>query len=295
MLSVVFAGFLFSTSAATRSLLDFPGTPISVGSWRVFLGGLTLLIYARFRYGSAGIKQLVRLPVIWIIGSSTLLYQIAFFFGASRIGVALGTLGSLALAPFLSGLLGWAIGTGKPSRAWAKSTVLAIIGLGLLTGFSGSVDPIGLLAVFMAGNMYAVMTVYGVQIVKRIGVSGAEVLAVSFGIGSLLSIPIVATTSSWITKPTDVFLVVYLGLATTGLAYIFFGNGITHLSPGTVSTMTLAEPVLATIWGVFLLSEPMGLRGWVGAGIILIALLYLGISESRNPKGSKTEKVATNA
>jgi DME family drug/metabolite transporter len=121
------------------------------------------------------------------------------------------------------------------------------------------------------------------------------VLAVSFGIGSLLSIPIVATTSSWITKPTDVFLVVYLGLATTGLAYIFFGNGISHLSPGTVSTMTLAEPVLATIWGVFLLSEPMGLRGWVGAGIILIALLYLGIAESRNPKGSKTEKVATNA
>jgi drug/metabolite transporter (DMT)-like permease len=59
--------------------------------------------------------------------------------------------------------------------------------------------------------------------------------------------------------------------------------------------MTLAEPVLATIWGVFLLSEPMGLRGWVGAGIILIALLYLGMAESRNPKSSKTEKVATNA
>lgn len=295
MLSVVLASFLFSTSAATRSLLDFPGTPISVAAWRVFLGGLGLLAYARYKYGSAGLITLVKLPIVWVMGSATLLYQIAFFFGTSRIGVALGTLGSLALAPFLSGLLGWAIGTGKPSRAWAKSTVLAVIGLTLLTGLSGNADLIGLLAVFMAGNMYAIVTVYGVQLVKKHKVSGAEVLAVSFAIGSLCASPLVATTSSWISKPSDVFLVVYLGLATTGLAYIFFGNGISHLSPGTVSTMTLAEPLLATFWGVFLLSEPMSGRGWLGAGIILFALLYLGLAESKTPHGEELGEVVSNA
>jgi DME family drug/metabolite transporter len=134
-----------------------------------------------------------------------------------------------------------------------------------------------------------------VQLVKKYKVTGAEVLAVSFGIGSLFASPVVATTSSWISKPSDVFLVVYLGLATTALAYIFFGNGISHLSPGTVSTMTLAEPLLATFWGVFLLSEPMSVRGWFGAAIILVALLYLGLVESRNPHGEELGEVVINA
>ena len=295
MLAVVFASFLFSTSAAVRALLDFPGTPVSVAAWRVFLGGIFLLAYARIRYGSTGISKLIKLPTIWLMGSATLVYQMAFFFGAARIGVALGTLGALALAPFLSGLLGWAIGTGKPSRAWVISTALAVLGLTLLTGLNGTMDLLGLFAVFMAGNMYAIYTVFGVQTVKKHGVSGAEVLAVSFAIGSLFAAPIVVTTSSWIVSTSDVLLVLYVGIATTALAYIFFGTGISRLSPGTVSTMTLAEPVLATVWGVFLLSEPMSTQGWIGSAIILFALLYLGRAESKDPKGEELGEAVARA
>jgi len=295
MLAVVLASFLFSTSAAVRALFDFPGTPISVAAWRVFLGGIGLLIYARIRYGSQGIKTLIKLPVIWVMGSATLIYQIAFFFGAGRIGVALGTLGALAMAPFLSGLLGWAIGTGKPSRAWANATVLAVIGLALLTGVKGQLDFIGLAAVFLAGNMYAVFTVFGVKTVKQYGFNGVEVLAVSFGLGSVFAFPIVINTSGWISGSSDLLLLIYIGFATTTLAYIFFGQGISRLSPGTVSTMTLAEPVLATIWGVFLLSEPMSVPGWFGSGIILLALLYLGLAESKNPRSKELGKAVANA
>lgn len=287
MLAVVFASFLFSTSAAVRALLDFPGTPVSVAAWRVFLGGIFLLAYARIKYGASGIKVLFRLPVVWLMGIATLMYQMAFFFGADRIGVALGTLGALALAPFLSGLLGWAIGTGRPSKAWAISTMLAVIGLALLTGLNGKMDLLGLFAVFMAGNMYAIFTVFGVQQVNRYGITGAEVLAVAFAIGAIFATPVVVATSSWITSASDILLVMYVGIATTALAYIFFGTGISRLSPGTVSTMTLAEPVLATIWGVFLLSEPMTFQGWVGSAVILFALLYLGRAESKDPKGEE--------
>jgi DME family drug/metabolite transporter len=62
-----------------------------------------------------------------------------------------------------------------------------------------------------------------------------------------------------------------------------FGNGLTHLNPGTVSTLTLAEPVLATLMGVFILGEAMNFRGWVGCAVIIGALALLGIVESRTP------------
>lgn len=287
ILSVLLACVLFSTSATGRAYLDFPGSSISVGAWRVFLGGIGLAAYAAIRYGTTGIKKLIRLPIVWVMALAVLAYQISFFIGAARIGVAMGTLGALATAPFFAGLLGWVVGTGKPSAIWAVSTVMGVLGLALITGVSEVRDNIGFFAVFISGVMYAVFTVFGVRLTRTHDVTGAEVLGAAFGIGALLSLPIVLFTSAWINSAILIGFVLYIGLATTALGYILFGNGLTRLSPGTVSTLTLAEPVLATLMGVFILGEAMNLRGWVGCAVIIGALALLGIVESRTqPKSS---------
>lgn len=289
VVSVLLACVLFSTSATGRAYLDFPGSSISVGAWRVFLGGIGLAAYAAIRYGTTGLRRLVRLPIVWVMALAVLAYQISFFIGAARIGVAMGTLGALATAPFFAGLLGWLVGTGKPSAVWAVSTLMGVTGLALITGVSEVRDNLGFFAVFISGVMYAVFTVFGVRLTRTHDVTGAEVLGAAFGIGALLSLPIVLFTSAWIDSALLVGFVLYIGLATTALGYILFGNGLTHLSPGTVSTLTLAEPVLATLMGVFILGEPMNLRGWVGCAVIIGALALLGIVESRNPKKLETE------
>ncbi len=113
----------------------------------------------------------------------------------------------------------------------------------------------------------------------------------SFGLGAVLALPVVVMTSAWVNSAVNVGLIVYLGLASTTVAYILFGNGLTHLSPGTVSTLTLLEPVMATILGVFVLGEPMGLRGWIGCATIISALAILGIVESRVVTGEIGEGI----
>lgn len=289
VVSVLLACVLFSTSATGRAYLDFPGSSISVGAWRVFLGGIGLAGYAAYRYGTSGLRRLVRLPVVWVMALAVLAYQISFFIGAARIGVAMGTLGALATAPFFAGVLGWIVGTGKPTGVWAASTVMGVIGLALITGVSEVRDHLGFFAVFISGVMYAIFTVFGVRLTRTHDVTGAEVLGAAFGIGAVLSLPIVLFTSAWINSAMLVGFVLYIGLATTALGYILFGNGLTHLSPGTVSTLTLAEPVLATLMGVFILGEAMNLRGWIGCAVIIGALALLGIVESRTPAKSNME------
>lgn len=289
VVSVLLACVLFSTSATGRAYLDFPGSSISVGAWRVFLGGIGLAAYAAFRYGTSGLRRLVKLPIVWVMALAVLAYQISFFIGAARIGVAMGTLGALATAPFFAGVLGWIVGTGKPSAIWAVSTVMGVVGLALITGVSEVRDNLGFFAVFISGVMYAVFTVFGVRLTRTHGVTGAEVLGAAFGIGAVLSLPIVLFTSAWIDSALLVGFVLYIGLATTAFGYILFGNGLTHLSPGTVSTLTLAEPVLATLMGVFILGEAMNLRGWIGCAVIIGALALLGIVESRTPTKSNLE------
>ena len=289
VVSVLLACVLFSTSATGRAYLDFPGSSISIGAWRVFLGGIGLAAYAAIRYGTSGLRRLVKLPVVWVMALAVLAYQISFFIGAARIGVAMGTLGALATAPFFAGVLGWIVGTGKPSGIWAISTVMGVIGLALITGVSEVRDNLGFFAVFISGVMYAIFTVFGVRLTRTHDVTGAEVLGAAFGIGAVLSLPIVLFTSAWINSALLVGFVLYIGLATTALGYILFGNGLTHLSPGTVSTLTLAEPVLATLMGVFILGEAMNLRGWIGCAVIIGALALLGIVESRTPTNSNLE------
>jgi len=220
---------------------------------------------------------------------AVLAYQISFFIGAARIGVAMGTLGALATAPFFAGVLGWFVGTGKPTAVWAVSTAMGVVGLALITGVSEVRDNLGFFAVFISGVMYAVFTVFGVRLTRTHDVTGAEVLGAAFGIGAVLSLPIVLFTSAWINSALLVGFVLYIGLATTALGYILFGNGLTHLSPGTVSTLTLAEPVLATLMGVYILGEAMNLRGWIGCAVIIGALALLGIVESRTPTKSNLE------
>lgn len=289
VVSVLLACVLFSTSATGRAYLDFPGSSISVGAWRVFLGGIGLAGYAAYRYGTSGLRRLFKLPVVWVMALAVLAYQISFFIGAARIGVAMGTLGALATAPFFAGILGWIVGTGKPSAIWAVSTVMGVMGLALITGVSEVRDNLGFFAVFISGVMYAIFTVFGVRLTRTHDVTGAEVLGAAFGIGAVLSLPIVLFTSAWINSALLVGFVLYIGLATTALGYILFGNGLTHLSPGTVSTLTLAEPVLATLMGVFILGEAMNLRGWIGCAVIIGALAFLGIVESRTPTKSNLE------
>ena len=283
VVSVLLACVLFSTSATGRAYLDFPGSSISVGAWRVFLGGIGLAAYAAIRYGTSGLRRLVKIPIVWVMALAVLAYQISFFIGAARIGVAMGTLGALATAPFFAGVLGWIVGTGKPTALWAVSTAMGVIGLALITGVSEVRDNLGFFAVFISGVMYAVFTVFGVRLTRTHDVTGAEVLGAAFGIGAVLSLPIVLFTSAWIDSALLVGFVLYIGLATTALGYILFGNGLTHLSPGTVSTLTLAEPVLATLMGVYILGEDMNLRGWIGCAVIIGALALLGIVESRTP------------
>ncbi len=286
---MLLACVLFSTSGTARAYLDFPGSSVSVGAWRVFLGGIGLAAYVAIRYGTLGLRKLIKLPIIWVMALAVLLFQISFFIGAVRIGVAMGTLGALATAPFFAGLLGWVVGTGKPSGIWAVSTLMGVTGLVLITGVSETRDNLGFFAVFVSGVMYAIFTVFGVKLTRTHEVTGAEVLGAAFGIGAVLSLPIVLVTSAWVNSALLVGFVLYIGLATTALGYILFGNGLTHLSPGTVSTLTLAEPVLATLMGVFILGEAMNFRGWVGCAVIIAALALLGIVESRTPTKKSLE------
>lgn len=279
VVAVLGSATLFGTSATAATLANPDATAPAIAAGRLLVGSLGLLVVVGVTL--AGRKALVRLwrrPLLWAMGLSVAAYQALFFFGVSRTGVAVGTLASLALAPFLAGVLGWLLREGAPGIVWGFSTVLAVMGVGLLTVGDGQPrDAVGIAAAMGAGASYAVYTVLGVRLARR-GESASAVLAASFAIAAMILLPVFVASGLWWTTPSGFALILWLGLAATTVAYLLFGVGLTVLQPGHIATLNLAEPVVATILGVLLLSETLGPRGWVGSGFVIVALAALGFA-----------------
>jgi DME family drug/metabolite transporter len=258
---------------------------------RLLVGSIGLVSFVLWRGRGHDLVRLWRRPVVWFMGAAVAGYQAFFFIGTARTGVAVAALIALGSAPFLAGMLGWLLKEGAPGWMWAASTGIAVTGLGLLV--SGSLDTgdaWGMLSALAAGTCYAVFTVLGVRLARE-GYAGGDVLAASFAIGAVVLIPALASTW-WLTLP-GVAEVLWLGLATTTVAYLLFGIGLTVLQPGHIATLTLLEPAVATLLGVVVLGEPIDALGWLGCLLVVVALALLGLVEARADSVPELEEMAS--
>jgi DME family drug/metabolite transporter len=257
---------------------------VTVASARLLLGALGLVaisaLYGRFTH----LLALWKMKLIWVMGVGVAAYQALFFVGTGIVGVAIGTLASLALGPLFAGLLAWVRGQKKPSTIWWISTSIAIAGLVTLSSsaFNGDVrlDPVGILAAVGAGGAYAIYTVLGSQLAQADS-HPTDVLAASFLIGAVLLLPLGVGHVSQFNSSTGIALALWLGLATTTLAYVLFGKGIAALPAGTVATLNLAEPVIATALGVVVLHETVSGVSAMGCALIALSLAVLAAATLR--------------
>lgn len=276
---VVLAAILFGTTGTAQALGPQELSPLVVGAGRIALGGLILAVVAaaagQLRDRIAWRPAVVLAAAVGVAG-----YQVGFFTGVDRAGVAVGTIVTIGSAPAFTGLLGWLSGQGRPKGVWAAATALAIAGGALLAGSGegkSSADPLGIAFALLAGASYAIYTVAAKRLLddghRPVGVMGA-----SFGLGGLLLAPVLVALgpAAVQAEPSILLVVLYLALVPTAVAYVLFARGLGLLPAPTVATLTLAEPVVASTLGVLVLAEPVTAARAVGAALVLAGLLVLG-------------------
>ena len=284
VLEVLGAAVLFGTTGTTASFAPASAGPVAVGAARLVIGGLGLFAVLPLLGGSRRAAiGLWRSP--WGLGAGlmTALYQLAFFAGVARAGVALATLVTIGSGPILVGMLSWALIRERPSRTWWVSTLVCVAGLALLT-FDGAgrpaVDIGGLGFSLAAGFGYAAFTVAA----KRLMLGGtlpADAMASFFGLGGLVLLPVLlATGPAWLATAAGLGVALWLGLAATTAAYVLFGRGLHKLPAGPAATLVLAEPLVAAMLGVGLLGERLGVAGWVGAALVAVGLGLQGLAST---------------
>lgn len=280
-LQVLLASVCFGTTGTAQALGPSGLSPAGVGAARILVGGALLVLVALL---SSGLRGLPRRPLIFA-ALAVAAYQLAFFAAVSDTGVAVGTIVAIGSGPALAGAIEWAVERRVPSRAWATATALACAGVVMLalTGADASISPLGVALALLAGASYASYT-YASKRMLHAGSAPETVMAGAFGLGAVFLLPVLLLTGpSWVATSDGLALALFLGVVPTAAAYLLFARGLKTLSAAETATLTLAEPLTATLLGVVVLSEQLNAPAAVGAALILSGLLVLAVPEVRRP------------
>lgn len=275
-LLVLLAAVCFGTTGTAQALGPDSAGPLSVGAVRIAIGAVFLLVAMRLAGGRVpGGRDRVPLAVA-AVGIAA--YQLCFFAAVRETGVAIGTVVALGSAPAITGALAWLVEGIVPRPAWVVATLLATAGVAFMAlagGGTAEVSVPGVLLALGAGASYAVFALGS----KRLLDSGhriESVMASAFTAGAVLLLPVLVVSDlGWLREPGGIAMALWLGAVPTALAYLLFGAGLRHLRAGDVATLTLAEPITATILGVLVLGERPGPTALVGMVLIFIGLAAL--------------------
>ena len=158
---------------------------------------------------------------------------------------------------------------------------LVMVGIVLLTKlYAISASGLSLIGVgtgLLAGLSYAAF-IFGFKYAAPHG-SPQAILSVAFTVLAIaLLFPTDINQAVSVISAPELPLFVALGILGAGLSFLLYVVGIKHAAPALASMVAMVEPITATLFGVAVLNESLGVIQMVGMGIILLTVTALSVS-----------------
>lgn len=213
-----------------------------------------------------------------LMGAMLAFYQVSFFAAIPYIGVAASTLITLCTAPVWVAILASMLLRERLTSGVGLAGVCAIAGTLLLVNLEpsrGAGNPlIGVGFALSSALGYAVVALCGRQLAGRC--HPLQSLTIGVTVATVLLFPLVWTVGLVLNYSKGSWLaLLYLGMIPTALAYLLYFRGMVSTRATTASIATLLEPLTSTLLAWWLLQEQLSASGWVGAGLLLLAIGFL--------------------
>ncbi|MBC7291594.1 MAG: DMT family transporter [Actinotalea sp.] len=277
--AVVVGAVLWGTGGLAGSALAGHGLPMpTVATYRLAVGGGVLLL-ALALAGRLGrvpwSRALLRRVLLTAVLAAA--YQGAYFVAVGRSSVSLATVVALGAAPVLVAAATAALARRWPSGRTVLAVVLAVLGLVLLVGLgrTGGDPLVGAVVALGAAASFAALTM-----VNRTPVPGLDpvlLTGLAFTGGGVLLLPLALVGGGALAPdaPAGWWLVLYLGVVPTALAYAAYFGGLRAVPATTASLVALLEPLTAAVLSALLLGERLGPAGVLGGLLLVSATLVV--------------------
>ncbi len=303
---VLVAAMLWGSTGTAQSFAPVGLSSAWVGALRLLVaGGFFVAWLACTQPQALSRAALARLPWRDVAGAAACmgLYNLCFFAGVREAGVALGTALAIGSAPVWAGLMQWGLMGRRPPARWWLGAMIAVVGVGLM----GDIEPAsaeppflegwrlafgGALLCLLAGASYAAYALIAKRMTAR--AAPAPVTTAVFVGAALVALPAAglldglpslahAAASGGHGSALGVagLVLAWLGVVSTGLAYLLFNHGLRAVSGASAVALALAEPVTAVMLAVTLVGETLSSTAWVGLVMVLAGLMMVIRAESR--------------
>ncbi|MEZ9857319.1 DMT family transporter [Vibrio splendidus] len=289
-LAILFASILWGTTGTAASFAP-DLSPLAIGAFSMGVGGLMQVGLAYRKILFAFDKLLQNKRLLTVSALALAVYPLAFYSSMKLSGVAIGTVVSIATAPFFSALLECLISKkNNINRRWLTSFAIGVVGIGLLvfsesSSANESGDDLKLLGIalgLVAGLCYAIYSWATKALIDK-GIKSQAAMGSIFGLGAMLLLPTLwFTGENLFSSQINVLVISYLTLIPQCLGYIAFSFGLRHVTASCANLLTLFEPVVAAVLAVCVVGELIPFIGWLGMFLIVLCLLI----QSKPAKGT---------
>ncbi|MEZ8114059.1 EamA family transporter [Vibrio splendidus] len=289
-LAILFASILWGTTGTAASFAP-DLSPLAIGAFSMGVGGLMQagLAYRKILFAFDKLLQNKRLLAVSALALAV--YPLAFYSSMKLSGVAIGTVVSIATAPFFSALLECLISKkNNINKRWLTSFAIGVVGIGLLvfsesSSTNESGDDLKLLGIalgLLAGLCYAIYSWATKALIDK-DIESQAAMGSIFGLGAMLLLPTLwFTGENLFSSQINVLVISYLTLIPQCLGYIAFSFGLRHVTASSANLLTLFEPVVAAVLAVCVVGELIPFIGWLGMFLIVLCLLI----QSKPSKGT---------
>jgi len=235
----------------------------------------------------------VKIKDLWCFfgsGVCSLLFFSACYFQAMQLMSLSAAAILLYTAPCFVILMSAVLFKEKINGRIILSMLLAFSGCCLVSGIVGSetkISFVGLLYGLGSGFGYALYSIFGKFAMAR----GYKSVTVSMysclfsAVGAALIWGAKGPVEIMFANGGNFVLCILSAAITCYLPYLMYTYGLSGIEAGKASIIASIEPVVATLVGVFVFNEVLGMSGLVGMLLVLAAII---LSNSSSKKGAKT-------
>lgn len=206
----------------------------------------------------------------WASALALFVYALAFSLAYLKLGAAVGAL--ILFAAVQASMIGWGLVRGE--RPGTREALGLVVAAGafvwwLVPGLTRP-DPLGTALMIVSGIAWGVYSLRG-----RGATDVTRATAGNFIRTVPLALPLVALSLFQAgVGSAGVLIAIVSGAVTSGLGYVLWYRALKGLTALSAAIVQLSAPIIAALGGVLFLSEDLGLRFIIAAGLVLGGIAF---------------------
>ncbi|KZL91709.1 DMT family transporter [Clostridium magnum] len=277
---VIIAAILWGTLGIFgKSLNKFGFSPTQIVFIRAVGASITLILFALIKD-----TKLVRIKLrdsVYFVGTGILSFAFfnwCYFIAINRTSLSVAAI-LLYTAPTIVMMSSAILFKEKMTKKKIIALVLTFGGCIFVTAFvDGTGRNIafdGIMAGLGSGFGYALYSIFGRYALEKYDSITVTLYTFIFASIGLITITDIKEIIRLFSNVTALYYAVALGLVATVLPFILYTKGLSYLETSQASIIATLEPIVATIIGVTLYSEPLTLFKILGILLVVLAVFII--------------------